>query len=219
MQRNWIRPGKAARWGLWAVTFAALGGASGCLKSEFVNEVAGGGVVPLAPGDTPFISVVVVNKTTKYTFDFVIGYQPSSTGFNAYGLSNVQPQVQLGVVLSCPVEEIGIGDPSDLTRPAMVLYTGQKSTTTAQTIDGVSGTVNVPYSAFPLTLKSGQDYECGDAVVFTVVEDPNSGYGINIYAGRVDGTTQTGPFSGPDTYEILDLLLFLNGGGTPTIVQ
>jgi len=66
-----------------------------------------------------------------------------------------------------------------------------------------------------VVFKNGQDFQCGDTVVLGVVDDPNSGYGIKVVGGRVNGSTQTGPFSGPDTFQIVQALLIANG--TPPI--
>ncbi len=168
---------------------------SGCLNPTFVNDVGGGGVIPLAPGDTPFVQVLVVNATESYTLDVVLGFTPTFQGWNAIGVSGIPPESQGGIVLPCPVTQLGLGDPASLSTPAVVLTLADGST------------ANVPAAAFPFNVKGGEDFTCGDTVVFTVTESGSTGYGINISVGRVEGSTQTGPFSGPDTFEILEQLI------------
>lgn len=181
---------------------------SGCLNPTFVNSLSGGtarSAVPLAPGDTPYVHILVINASALYELDFQVAFTPAFQGYNSVTLA-VPPETQEGIVLPCPVSQVGLGDPLDLTYPAIVL----------NPIDG-SNAINIPAGAFPLTLKSGENFNCGDTVVFTVVDDRTSGFGIAVSTGRVDGTTQTGPFSGPDTYEVLQLLL-LSSGTPPTTV-
>jgi len=181
---------------------------TGCLNPEFVNSLSGRAArstVPLAPGDTPYVHILVINASALYQLDFQVAFTPAFQGFNSVTIA-VPPETQEGVVLPCPVSQVGLGNPLDLTDPAIIL----------NPVDG-SNPINIPAGAFPLTLKSGENYDCGDTVVFTVVDDRTSGFGINISTGRVEGTTQTGPFSGPDTFEVLHLLL-LSSGTPPTQV-
>jgi hypothetical protein len=179
------------------VFFAHL---SGCLNPAFVNNLTGGSTVPIAPGDTPYIHVLFINATQATTIELYFGWTPEYQGSNWFHMTGISPLTQRGLLLGCPINQIGLGNPDDLALPAMVLTTS-------------TGTVNVPPSAFPLTLHNGTDYVCGDMVVFTIVDDRNNGYGINVSPGRVDGSNQGGPFTGPDTYAIYQALQF--SGSTP----
>lgn len=176
----------------------ALITAGGCLNPAFVNQATGGSVVPLAPGDTPFVHVLVINATSASTLNFQFGWTPAFNGLTTAFLDGIAPQQQRGLILPCPVNQIGLGDPRNLNTPAII-------------ITNANATYNVPAAAFPLVLANGRDFNCGDTVVITVIDDRNNGYGISVLPGRVDGATQTGPFSGPDTFEILDLLLMSSG--------
>ncbi len=180
----------------------ALASTSGCLNPGFVNQLAGGSIVPLAPGDTPFVQVLVINATASKSLSFEFGWSPEFQGFSTGFINNVVAETQRGFLLACPVDKIGLGNPLDLNQPAIV----------------IDGTVDVPASAFPLFLLEGRDFYCGDTVVLTVTDDTNNGYGIHISAGRIDGATQTGPFSGPDTFEIVNELLMSNGSVAPSVV-
>lgn len=169
---------------------------TGCLNPSFVNNVGGGGgVVPLAPGDTPFVQILVVNATESYIVDVTFGFTPAFEGSNSLTVAGIMPEQQAGVVLPCPVTQLGLGDPSSLSTPAVVLTLADDSK------------VNIPAGAFPFTVMGNEDFVCGDTVVFTVAESSTTGYGISISSGRVLGSTQTGPFSGPDTFAILEQLI------------
>lgn len=181
-----------------------LAGNVGCLNPAFINQVSNGSVVPTAPGDTPFVHVLVINATQELTASVLFGWTPDFQGYNSAGVI-VFPEQQQGFLLACPVNQIGLGDPSNLITPAIILTTA-------------TGTeIDVPASAFPLVVAQGRDFRCGDTVVFTILDDSSSGYGIRILPGRVDGSTQQGPFSGPDTFEIVQLLL-MSSGRPPTVV-
>jgi hypothetical protein len=184
-----------------ALFFTAL---YGCLNPAFVNGLSGGSVVPLAPGDAPYIQVILANATTKYSIGVQLGWTPAYQGVTSAALAGIAPGAQHGMLLGCPIDRIGLGNPLDLTLPAL-------------TLDDGTTVVNVPASAFPLTVSAGTDFSCGDSILFTVTEDRTNGYGIQVAAGRIEGSTQTGPFSGPDTFQIYNALQ-LSTGIPPTPV-
>jgi hypothetical protein len=185
-------------------TCLSLAGICSCINPTFVNTLSGGSVVPLAPGNAKFVHVLVINATATSTLDFQFGWTPTFQGFNSGYVHGIIPSQQRGFLIACPVDQIGLGNPLDLVQPAIVITLS----------DG--RIVDVPASAFPLTLKGGSDFVCGDTVVFTVVDNRTASYGISISAGRIDGQGQTGPFTGPDTFQIVELLLATSGGTTPT---
>lgn len=182
----------------------SLSGIHGCLNPTFINSVSGGAVVPLAPGGTPFVQLLVINATAASTLSFQFGWTPAFQGQVGGYLTNIVPRSQRGLLVGCPVEQVGLGYPLNLAQPAVV-------------ITNTNGTINVPASAFPLVFKNGEDYSCGDALVLTVIDDPSNGYGIKIVPGRVEGATQQGPFTGPDTFQIVQLLLTANSTPPTTV--
>jgi hypothetical protein len=182
------------------ITCAVLTSFSGCFNPTFVNQISGGSVVPIAPGDTPFIHVLIINATESSNVGMQLGWTPQVQGRNAAGYTGIAPEQQIGFLLPCPIEQIGLGNPNDLTSPAVI-------------IESSAGEINIPAGAFPLILQRGRDFDCGDTVVLTVVDSRSNVYGVEILPGRVRGSGQTGPFSGPDTFEIVELLLM--GTGLP----
>jgi hypothetical protein len=171
---------------------------SGC-NPVFFNQVSGGAYAPLAPGDTGYVHVYFVNDS-DYTMDVFYGvdaparYEGRAVVNNFSGL---QPSEGQGIVMQCPVSEVGMGSLTDPAAPAL-----QFSTTDDQLI-------TIPASAFPATMRNNVDYVCGDTVVFTILDDRTSPFLVSVVASRIDGSTQTGPFSGPDTFFNLDLFLQL----------
>jgi hypothetical protein len=185
------------------MTLVALGG---CFNPAFVNQLSGGSVVPIAPGDTPFIHVLVINATLSHTLNFQFGWTPDFQGYNTSFVFGIAPRQQQGFLLGCPIDQIGLGNPGDLNAPAIIISP-----------EG-GGNINVPPGAFPLVLVRNRDFVCGDTVVFTVIDDQTSGYGIAVLPGRVDGSTQRGPFTGPDTFEIVNFMI-MSAGIPPIPVQ
>ncbi len=194
-----------------AVSSAALAAltcwAAGCLNPSFVNQVSSGSVTPLAPGDVPFVLVRCVNLTRTAEIDAVVGFEaPGFFGYDAVTLAGIHPNGgDVGAILPCPVASVRIGDPS---APAAPAVTVTRDDDTAY---------SMPSAAFPIVLADGVNYTCGDTVIFTFVDAPSSPYGIDVSAGRIEGSTQTGPFSGTDSFEVLQLMLFANGHGPTPI--
>lgn len=184
------------------IACATLISLGGCFNPAFVNQVGGGGIVPLAPGDTPFVHVLVINATASSTVGMQVGWTPEFQNYNTGAILGIAPQQQRGVLLGCPIDQIGLGNPNNLNDPAVII-----------TPEG-GNDINVPAGAFPLVMVRGRDFECGDTVILTVIDDRNNGYGIQILPGRVDGATQRGPFTGPDTFEIVQFML-LSAGAPP----
>ncbi len=189
-----------------AVLAAVACWAAGCLNPSFVNQVSSGSVTPLAPGDVPFVLVRCVNLTRAATLSVVVGFEaPGFFGYDATTLGGIHPNGgDVGVILPCPVASVRIGDPSAPAAPAV-------------TVSKDDNAYSMAGAAFPIVLTDGVNYACGDTVVFTFVDAPSSPYGIDVSAGRIDGTTQTGPFSGTDSFELLQLMLFANGHGPTPI--
>jgi hypothetical protein len=172
-----------------------LGVTIGC-NPVFVNQLSGGNFTPLAPGDQGYVLLHVVNDT-----DFDIN---TNVGFDAPGWINepifvsynpIAAKSQRGILVPCPVHEVGMGPLNDPSAVALEF--------TAD--DG--GQVTVPASAFPFTLDNGVDYNCGDTVLFTIIADRNSSFGVAVIPSFIDASTQTGPFSGPDTFANFDTFL------------
>lgn len=168
---------------------------AGCLNPDFVNQTTGN-LIPTAPGDTPFLLVDVINQTTATVdFNFFVdegaGVQAQST------IQNLTPQVRShGRVYAWPVISVGLGSSDSPFEPALV----------ATFPNGL--TVQVPAGR---TLYANEDFFEGDSVIFLIEEDARSPTFISVTAGRVDGSTQTGPFPRGDTFQTMQLILLRNG--------
>ncbi len=162
-----------------------IAGQLGCLNPGFVNMV-GGSVFPTAPGDTNFVLVVVVNKSGVPITFVVTAEAPGAAGSTELETSGASDS--LGVMFTCPVDRIGLGDLDD-------------PQSTGYFLVFPDGRLGMPWGQFPL------NYTCGDAVVFLATADANAPGGVSITTGVVDGSTQVGPFSGADTFETVEDVL------------
>jgi len=174
---------------------------SGCINPELVNSV-GGNLYPTAPGDTRFLLVRVINETTA-TLDIPIAFE-DGTGSLPVLVADLTPAGrEVGVLFDWPILRVAIADLDNPLAPGII----------ATYTDGTSITVPSQLNA----LVAEQDFFKGDTVIYQFTADARSPSAIRVSVGRVDGSTQEGPFTRSDTFEKVELLLQGNGlvGGTP----
>lgn len=185
-----------------AFTLALVSLITGCLNPGFVNTRTRS-FYPLAPGDEPFLLVRLVNDTTA-TLDVPIAYDDGITSAvtdSLTGYSGLSPEFgEFGFLLHWPVAKVGIGTVDD--SPSSALATSFQATFP----DG--STMSIP--AQMESLKAGIDYNEGDTIIFHFIADSRSPYFIQVNVGRIDGSTQTGPFSRADTFYTIRQTLLLN---------
>jgi hypothetical protein len=175
-----------------------------CINPALLNQGTGA-LYPLAPGDTPFVMLLVVNDTTAdldVTFNVDYGaLQPVP-----YFFKTLSPGIhERGALVPYPFLRVAIGSLTNPFDPSIVAHlpTGL--------------TVQVPFGHAPLV--AGQDFQRGDTLVFHLVGDTRSASAITVDVGRIAGSSQTGPFTRADTFQTVELLLLQNGltgNGIPT---
>jgi hypothetical protein len=168
--------------------------AAGCDNVGLVG-IGGGPSVPVAPGDTPFVLVRCVNASSQFTVEFLIEVDTplAEQGAPTGGELTVSPGGNSGQVFQCPVDRITLGS-----------FTDEGAVGYRTSFPG-GPQIDLVWDQDPLV--SGFSYNCGDTVVFMAVDNTNMPGGVEIVAGLIGGADQTGPFSGPDTYENLLQLL------------
>lgn len=187
---------------LQALGLCGLVGLIGCGTSAG-GFLTGNRSAPLAPGDNAFVQVWVVNSTKDTTISqAIVGADAPALRYDYFYLQNItQENRKLGGVLPCPVHSLRLGTTDD-------------SVSALELSPSTGGAISVPSRAFPFALREGVDFNCGDSVYFVVSDNANSPYRVSVGPGVIDGSTQTGPFSGPDTFAILNVLL-----NPPTVVN
>jgi hypothetical protein len=177
--------GKAVVAGLALAAIAGcLGGCPGA--EEFLNpsvfqSLGIGKVAANVPGEAPAIVIEVENGTER-VIEFRVTWRD--------GDGQIQQRTEvLGVgdkfseALICPIEEMTLGDVSNLDAVGAIVRLGD-------------GTANDPYvevEAFGVLLQEGINYDCGDAVTFTVLPSSLtlSGYQSFAFIQRTGAQTET----------------------------
>jgi hypothetical protein len=173
---------------------------SGCVNPDLVNT-ASGSLYPSAPGDEPFLLVKVVNDSTA-TLDVPIAYDDGTNPL-PFLVRDLTPEAnEVGVLLEWPVTRVAIADLNNPFTPGVI----------AALPDGT--TVAIP--SLQQALTAGVNYQRGDTIIYRFLSDSRNPAAISVAVGRIDGSTQTGPFSRRDTFTTVRQLLQTTGltGGT-----
>ena len=179
---------------------ALLAAGSGCLNPELVN-VTTGGLYPTAPGDTDMVAVTIINDTSA-TIDLQVLMDDGRLTPQTFFFTDLDPGTRTaGVLLPYPFLRVAIGNLENPFDPAIVA-----------TFPDTGLTIQVP-SGQP-ALVAGRDFKSGDAIIYQIVNDVRTPTGIRVDVGVVDGSTQRGPFTRADTFEVVRLLLLQNGLNT-----
>ena len=169
---------------------AVAGGAllpSGCLSVDsllnptFVQSLtSGGGGVANLPGEAPAIVLEVHNETGRNA-EFRVTWRDSE--------GQIQERARaLGVdesfaeMLICPIDELTLGDVSDLTATGAIVRLGSGSA-----IDPF-----IEVEAFGVLLQDGINYDCGDSVSFRILPSGATLSGYQIFAFINRSGAQTG---------------------------
>lgn len=108
------------------------------------------------PGQAPAILLQVENRTAR-NIDAFISYRTNGDTVETFTAS-LPPGLSSGRAVVCPVNEITLGDVSNLTRIGAIVRLGAGTTADAA----------IEVEPFGVLLKEGANYDCGDAITFTV---------------------------------------------------
>lgn len=154
-----------------------LGGAlSGCASATavfdqgFLNSLGLGFRSASLPGDAPALLVAVENRLGK-PINVVVSYRDNESAVQNYFV-NVQPSDKTARSLVCSISELTVGNVTNLDEPGASVTLGE-------------GGANDPFievEPFGILLREGSNYECGDAVTFTVLASGDTLSGYRVYA-------------------------------------
>lgn len=166
----------------WACLAAGLAAASGCVTNlagtifspDFLDAVSPTGGVASIPGEAPALLVVVENRTTR-VIETLVTWRDGD-GTVSQRVIVLDPGEQQAEAVICPVEELTLGEVSDLTATGAVVRLG----------DGGGDDPIIQVEPFGVLLRDGANYDCGDRVRFTVAASGTnvSGYGISAFIQR-----------------------------------
>jgi len=159
-----------------ALWTAGCGQALSIFDPGFVQTVAGSAQAATLPGDAPAIVLAVENRTSL-TIEAQISYRVQSDVVETY-TAVVQGGQKTAQAIICPIEEITLGDISDLSRVGARVRFGL----------GTDADPYIEVEPFGVLLKAGQNYDCGDAVTFVVTtsSQTRSGYQTIAYIRRAE---------------------------------
>lgn len=145
------------------------------LNPEFVDNLGrGSGNVASLPGDAPGLAVFVENQTTRW-ISAAVSYRDGDGNARSF-TQVVGPGERTGQMLVCQIQEITLGNVSDLDAVGAVVYLSDPAT------GSLADSPFVEVEPFGLLLRSGVNYECGDGVDFIVRPSSNTASGYQTYA-------------------------------------
>lgn len=161
-----------AGWSGVAITLL-LGGCSGLsdlINPDFVSSLGAGRQVASLPGNAPAVLLVVENLTNK-NIQATVAYRATEGGVQSF-TDFIQAGEHTARALFCPIEEITLGDLTDLTASGAHVLLG-------------NGTPTDPFvevEPFGVVLKDTINYTCGDEVTFSVQASGATRSGFQVFA-------------------------------------
>lgn len=172
----------ATRWVAWAcagAAFSAAGCAAGLstfLAPEFLNEVGVGTRVAALPGDAPAVLLEVENRTGRVA-EVQLQWREGDSDVGVLP-ELLDPGERVALALVCPIDEITLGDVSNLMLSGARIRLG----------DGGADDPFIDVEPFGVLLRDQANYNCGDIVTFAVIPSgaTRSGYQIVAFIRRAD---------------------------------
>lgn len=172
------------------VALACLGGAlgvPGCIgldgifASELLSALGGGSSVADIPGDAPAILVTLQNNTGR-TIRAALSYRVEDLGVETVTY-DIEPGEKTAQALICPIPEITLGNVSDSSATGAVVLLNEGSS------DAEFDAPYIEVEPFGVIMREGVNYDCGDAITFSVVTSSatRSGYQIFAFIERAGG--------------------------------
>jgi hypothetical protein len=154
------------------------------LNPELLTSLGLGEKVATLPGDAPGLLVATANRTSRPCHVFV-SYRDPNDNVQTY-TANLAAGDETAQMLVCPVQEITLGDVSNLQTAAARVYLVAGTVTDATTL------ASAPYievDAFGVLLREEVNYNCGDGLTFTIEESAltRSGYQAFAYIRPASG--------------------------------
>jgi hypothetical protein len=140
------------------------------LAPELVDALSGSGSVASLPGNADALLVAVENRTDRVA-EILISYRDSANGVQTYTAIALAGS-RTATALPCPVNEITVGDVTNLANSGVQIILGQ-------------GGVDDPrlvVEPFGVLLRNDVNYTCGNEITFAVLPSSVSRSGFQVYA-------------------------------------
>lgn len=171
-----------ARWAMLLGGLVAAAASNGCgnltavLNPDFVASLGGTGSAAL-PGEANALAVYIENRTGN-TVQATISYRDADGLAQTYTVL-LSAGDKTGQALVCPVSELTLGDIADTTAPGALVRLGL----------GTEDDAFIEVEPFGVIMREGINFDCGDAITFTVQGSgaTNSGFQIFAFIQRAGG--------------------------------
>lgn len=150
------------------------------VNPDFLSALGLGTSVASLPGDAPGLLVSVENQTDRF-IAITISYRDVNDDVQSYS-STIASGDKSSQLLTCPVQEITIGDVSNLNLSGARVYLVD----TLSDPNAISSAPYIEVEAFGVLMKTSVNYDCGDGLIFTVQPSSltSSGYQTIAYIRR-----------------------------------
>jgi hypothetical protein len=154
--------------------------ASDFLTPTFLSVLGLEAQVASLPGEAPAILLEVENDTDRVV-EFRVTWRDGESEIHER-TRTLAVGDKFAEVLICPIEEMTLGDVSNLDSVGAIARLG----------DGGSEDPYVEIEAFGVLLQQGINYDCGDSVTFTILRSSATLSGYQVYAFIRRSGAQTG---------------------------
>ena len=153
----------------------------------FLQTLGAGERVATLPGEAPAVVIEVENRT-----DRVLEFRATWRDVDSYIHEHTQvlgAGEKYSEALLCPIEEMTLGDVSDLDAAGAIIRIGDSSGED----DFVGFGPYIEVESFGVLLQEGINYDCGDSVTFAVLPSSAtlSGYQVFAFIRRSGTQAQT----------------------------
>lgn len=168
-------------WTLGMGAAALLGGCGEIVNPDFISSLGGGDSAASIPGEAPALLVTVENRTRR-TAEALLSYRDPNDQVKQ-ATYNLIPGSNIATALVCPIDEVTLGDVSDLRKTGAIIRLG----------NGGSNDAFIEVEPFGVLLQDQANYNCGDSITFAIVESSatRSGYQVFAFIQRSGITTTT----------------------------
>lgn len=165
-----VRAARVGAAGVLSACMTACIDGSAFLNPDFATALGLSEQAASLPGEAPTLLIEVENRTSR-PIDFQLSWRDGD-GNPTFRINSVQAGEKVAEAVVCPVAEITLGDVGDLSATGAVVVLGS----------GNAGDPFIEVEAFGRLLQETINYDCGDAVNFTVLPSGATASGYQIFA-------------------------------------
>ena len=152
---------------------------------DLLSSLGLGTQVASLPGDAPGLLVGVENRTDRIV-SMVVSYRDNQNAVQTY-TTQVAPDGRSAQMLICPIKEITLGDVSNLKQSGARVFLIDAATADP---NAVQSAPFIEVDPFGVLLSDTVNYNCGDALTFTIETSAAASSGYQAFAYIRRASTQ-----------------------------